>query len=380
VVLAADGSAEAALLDQTVFTQTALFAFEVALYRLVEHWGLRPDYLVGHSIGELAAAHVSGVLALDDACALVAARGRLMQTQRGDGAMVALEASEAEVLPVVAGHRGQIDVAAVNGPHATVVSGDADVVDQIAETFRRRGRGTRRLRVSHAFHSPHTDPILAEFRRVAQGLAYAPATIPVVANLTGRLATADQLRTPDYWVDQLRGTVRHGDAMRTMHELGVAHYLELGPHADLTDPTALARLHVQGVDVDWENFFGGRGARRVELPTYAFDRQHHWITAPPPQPRTGIHLADLTGATQERALLDLIRTHVADVLGHVGAESIAEDDRFLEIGLSSFTTLDVRNRLCEVVGLVLPPAVLYDYPTPAELARYLCAELAGERR
>jgi acyl transferase domain-containing protein len=306
VMWAAKGSAEAGLLDQTVHTQTALFAVEVALFRLLDHYGLRPDVVMGHSVGELTAAHVAGVLSLSDACALVAARGRLMQELPQGGAMVAVEADEGEVAAAIEGHGAGVSVAAVNGPRSVVVSGDEDGVLSVAEGFASQGRRTSRLRVSHAFHSPHMDPALGEFERVARSLTYHAPTVPIVSNVTGSLATADQLCDPGYWVAHARQAVRFADGVAAMYAQGVAVCLELGPDAVLAplaagcltsgepvpvpvlnarrpEPqtllTALGHAHAQGASVDWGTFFAEYGDETVALPTYAFQRRRYWIDA-----------------------------------------------------------------------------------------------------
>ncbi len=314
VVFAAEGSADAELLHQTAFTQPALFAVEVALYRLLEHWGITPDVLIGHSVGEIAAAHVAGVFSLEDACALVAARGRLMQALPEGGAMVAVQAPEEEVAASLAGREAEVSIAAVNGPTAVVVAGDEPAVLEIAGQWEREGRKIRRLRVSHAFHSPRMDGVLGDFRKVVEGLSFAPPTMSLVSNVTGTPAHVDEVCSPEYWVRHVREAVRFADGIRTLEKLGVTSFVEVGPDGVLTamaqdcltaaEPdgavtpalvavlrkdrpelqsltTALAELHVHGATVDWEAVFAGHGAQRVELPTYAFQRQRYWLDAAP---------------------------------------------------------------------------------------------------
>ncbi|MDQ1041746.1 acyl transferase domain-containing protein/acyl carrier protein/NADP-dependent 3-hydroxy acid dehydrogenase YdfG [Streptomyces sp. V3I8] len=305
ILFAEAGTPEAALLDDTVFAQAALFAVETALFRLLESWGLRPDFLAGHSIGELTAAHVAGVLSLDDAATLVAARGRLMQALPAGGAMLALQATEDEVLPLLGESAG---LAAVNAPDAVVVSGTTEAVDALQDHFRALGRKNSRLRVSHAFHSPLMEPMLDEFERIAQILTYCAPTIPVVSNVTGRLATAEQLCSPQYWVDHVRRAVRFADGIRHLADSGVTTFLELGPDSVLsalaqqtldhdealflpalrrghdeqtTLLTALARAHAHGAPLDGTALFADHDTRRLDLPTYAFQHRRYWLTAPP---------------------------------------------------------------------------------------------------
>ncbi|MER5867394.1 type I polyketide synthase [Kitasatospora sp. NPDC002040] len=284
-------------LDETGWTQPALFAVEVALFRLYESWGVRPDLLAGHSIGELAAAHVAGVLSLEDAAVLVAARARLMQELPGGGAMVAVEATEEEVRAALL---PGVDVAAVNGPRSVVVSGDAEAVAAVREVF--ADRRTKQLKVSHAFHSAHLDGMLAEFGRIAAGLAFHPPQIPVVSNLTGKVATAAELTDPAYWVRHVREAVRFADVVGELAAEGVTTFVELGPDGTLaglvgtildepvtaaalrrdrseaeTALTALARIHVQGHQVDWTALFGGGRRPELDLPTYPFQRRRYWL-------------------------------------------------------------------------------------------------------
>ncbi|KPI05019.1 6-methylsalicylic acid synthase, 6-deoxyerythronolide-B synthase [Actinobacteria bacterium OK074] len=335
------------LLDRTGYAQPALFAVEIALYRLVRGLGVVPDQLFGHSIGSLAAAHAAGVLSLADACTLVAARGRLMDALPEGGAMVALRAAEAEVLPLL---NDQVGIAAVNGPQAVVISGEESAVLAVSAQVEALGRRTKRLRVSHAFHSPLMEPMLDEFRAVAAGLEYHEPHIPLISDVTGAPATIEELASPDYWVRHVRQAVRLHDGLNSLQGLGVTRYVEIGPDATLTALTAdalapatdtaavallrpgqdepgsllagLARVHAHGADVDWSAATPVSGTV-VELPTYPFQRQRYWPTA------AARGTGDLAAAGLADAGHPLLGAHVdlADSGGHVFTSRISTADQ-----------------------------------------------------
>ncbi|MFC4069609.1 SDR family NAD(P)-dependent oxidoreductase [Actinoplanes subglobosus] len=298
IVWAAEDTPEAALLDQTRYAQPAVFALEIALFRLLESWGVHPDRLVGHSIGELVAARAAGVLGLADAAALITARGRLMQALPDGGAMIAVQATEAEIAD---GLPATVGIAAVNGPRSVVISGETADAEEVAARFAALGRRTRRLRVSHAFHSPLMAPMLAEFEQVARSITYAEPRIPIVSTVTGRPATAEELSDPAYWTRHVSATVRFHEAIRTLAELGVGTCLELGPDAVLApmadesgltvlplqrrdrDPeqelvAAVSAAYARGATVDWPAFFAPHRPVGTGLPTYPFQHRAYWLT------------------------------------------------------------------------------------------------------
>ncbi|MEU7563487.1 type I polyketide synthase [Streptomyces eurythermus] len=431
VVLAPAGSAEAGLLDRTGYAQAALFAVEVSLHRLVGSLGVLPDLVAGHSVGELAAAHAAGVFDLDDAAALVAARARLMQQLPPGGAMVAVEAGEQELAELIADRAGQVSVAAVNGPTATVLSGNEDAVLELAARLAERGRRTKRLRVSHAFHSPRMDDMLAEFRAEAERISYRAPDLPLVSNVTGDLADPAELAGPDYWVRHVRHTVRFADGVRALERQGARTFVELGPDGVLSalardclvDPgaaravpllradrpdraaltAALGRLYVHGLPVELDGLC--EGGRRVDLPVYPFQGRVHRLTATrsltrspsapattdaaptadplveekPDEAETGAEalrrrLRETPVAARTDLLAELVTGQLAAVLGEA-EEMTRSGEAFSERGLTSLGMAELRNRLHEATGVRLAPSAITDHPTPVALAAYLAARI-----
>ncbi|MEU1207179.1 type I polyketide synthase [Nocardia sp. NPDC005825] len=392
-------------LAQTGFTQAGLFAVEIAVFRLVEDWGLRPDFLIGHSVGELAAAHLAGVLSLRDAALLVATRGRLMQQLPTGGAMLAVQADEDYLRAVLEDLAIEgVDIAAVNGPDAVVVAGAEHSIDRIALHLQQHSRRATRLNVSHAFHSSMMDPMLSEFTVSAATIAATEPAIPLVSNLDGRLA-GPGYGSAQYWSRHIRETVRFGAGLESLRELGVTTFVELGPAAGLAGfvgqlSTAndmltigtmrkrqpevpavlrgLASAFVAGTAVDWVKLFPG--GRRITLPTYAFGRDRFWldntyaVVGPPAsvEPES----AALPVAETRPQVTDIVRGESARVLGHGRATAIDVDRNFKDLGLDSLTAVELCHRLSAITGLRLPATLVFDYPTPDAVAAYIHSRLA----
>lgn len=409
------------LLNTTEFALPALFAVEVALYRLLMSWGVRPGLVLGHSVGELAAAHVAGALCLPDAAMLVAARGRLMQALPAGGAMFAVQAREDEVAPML-GH--DVSIAAVNGPASVVISGAHDAVSAIADRLRGQGRRVHRLAVSHAFHSALMEPMIAEFTAVAAELSVGLPTIPVISNVTGQLV-ADDFASADYWARHIRAVVRFGDSVRSAHCAGASRFIEVGPGGGLTslieasladaqivsvptlrkdrpEPvsvmTAAAQGFVSGMGLDWASVFSGYRPKRVELPTYAFQHQKFWL-APAPSVSDptaagqigasdggaellassgfAARLAGRSADEQLAAAIEVVCEHAAAVLGRDGAAGLDAGQAFADSGFNSLSAVELRNRLTAVTAVTLPATAIFDHPTPTELAQYLITQIDG---
>ncbi|MEU4981261.1 SDR family NAD(P)-dependent oxidoreductase [Streptomyces sp. NPDC021969] len=417
------------LLDRTVHAQAALFAIEVALARLLQSWGLRPDVVVGHSVGELAAAHVAGLWSAADACRIVHSRGSLMDALPAGGGMLAVQETEEQVLLTLKEAGGneaaQIAVAAVNGPRSVVLSGPLDTLDTLADRWRSQEVKTRRLTVSHAFHSPLMAPVLDDFRAVLGSVTFHDLRVDAVPTAQGSgLGWTD----PEYWALQILDCVRFADAVAETCAKDVVRWLEVGPDAVLTalvgqcadtatmalapalrpgraEPetllTAVAELWTAGAETDWAAFYEGSGSRLVDLPTYPFQRRRFWLDAearsyggdtsydtsqdasngPEGTPRDGALAARLStlGPDERLAhLVDLVRDETAWTLGEDGREAVEADHAFRDSGFDSLLSVRLRDRLTAVAGLPLPSTLVFDHPTPAAVARFLLEELSGD--
>ncbi len=439
VMFAEAGSVGAGLLGCTEFAQPALFALEVALFRALEARGVGVSVVLGHSVGEVAAAYVAGVFSLADAVRLVVARGRLMGALPVGGAMVSVGASEAELAGLVAGLGGRVSVAAVNGPASVVLSGEAGVLDGVVAGLVGRGVECRWLEVSHAFHSVLMDPMLEEFRRVAASVEFhrPRSGVAVVSSVTGAVAGLDELGDPEYWVRHVREAVRFADGVGAARDVGVDTFVEVGPHAVLTVmagqcldgdegdlafvpvlrrdrpeletfTTALATLYTRDAELDVAALHSGFGGRRVDLPTYPFQRRTHWSpalsrgiaadagpgltttdaagnTAPPESTEAPLRDPDdepLTASPEPMSpeqLVRLVRETTATVLGHDDPDEIALDRTFTSQGLESATAVELHDLLNRATGLTLAATLVYDLPTPRAVAEHLVAALHGTK-
>ncbi|MBD2773049.1 polyketide synthase [Iningainema tapete] len=291
-------------IDETVYTQPALFALEYALFQLWKSWGIEPDVVMGHSVGEYVAACVAGVFSLEDGLKLIALRGSLMQALATDGEMVALQVSEAQAKAAIQPYE-DVSIAAINAPQSIVISGGCEAINAICNKLEASGVKTKKLNVSHAFHSPLMEPMVAEFEQVARQVSFCSPQIKLISNVTGELAT-EEVATPEYWCSHILKPVRFAASVESLDHLGVETLVEIGSkpillgmaRSCLPDSNklwlaslrpevddwqvllaSLAELYVHGVSVNWLGFDRDYSRRRLSLPTYPFQRQRYWIEA-----------------------------------------------------------------------------------------------------
>ncbi|MFI6730084.1 SDR family NAD(P)-dependent oxidoreductase [Streptomyces atratus] len=414
VFLGRSGSVTAELVDDTLYAQAGIFTMEVALFELLDEWGIRPDFLTGHSIGEAAAAYGAGMLSLEDVTTLIVARGQALRLSP-PGAMVALRASEEEAREFLDRTGAALDLAAVNSPTSVVVSGAPDAVSDFRAAWTESGREARALNVRHAFHSRHVEAGLGRFREVLDSLTFRAPVLPVVSTVTGRLVEPAEMSTPEYWLRQVRQTVRFHDALRELSGRGVGTFVEIGPSGTLASAgleclggdaafhavqrprsaedvclmTAVAELHAGGTAVDWTKVLAG--GRRTDLPVYPFQHEAYWLTPAAPEAAgvtaAGVTAADVTAADvyeepsyaeEPRTTLELVCSEAANVLGITEPGIILEDSSFLDLGFDSLGAMRLRNRLSELTELDLPATLLFDNPNPTDLAAYLDELTASE--
>lgn len=295
--------AKSSLLDETAYTQPALFALQYALAQLWQSWGIVPKAVMGHSVGEYAAACVAGVFSLEDALKLITWRSRLMQALPQDGEMVVVFASEEQVTATIQPYAQQVTIASVNAAQNIVISGNRQAVNEVITALQKAGIKTKKLNVSHAFHSPLMEPMLAAFEQVAKEITYSSPSLNIISNVTGEIAT-DEIATPEYWCRHIRQSVRFAAGMETLHRQGYEIFVEIGPKPTLLGmgrqclpkefgvwlPSlrpgdedwqnllkSLGELYLRGVEINWSGFDQDYPRRWLQLPNYAFQRRRYWL-------------------------------------------------------------------------------------------------------
>ncbi len=409
-------------LDRVDVVQPVLWAVMVSLAELWTSYGVRPDAVVGHSQGEIAAACVAGGLSLADGARVVALRSRAILALSGKGGMASVALPAEQVETRIARWDGALSIAVVNGPSAAVVSGEPQALADLVAEYQAEGVRARLIPVDYASHSAQVDGLRAELLDLLAPIRPRTGTVPMLSTVTADWFDTAGLDA-DYWVTNLRETVRFEEATRALAEYGHAVFVEISPHAVLTVPVqetlasagagartavagtlrrdhgglerfllSAAELAVRGVTVDFTPAFGGARPRRIDLPSYPFQHQRYWLDATVSNSTVTAALAQpaeageepawvtrLTGladpAERERALLDLVRREAAVVLGHTGTAQVAADRAFRELGLTSLTAVELRNRIAAATGLELPATLVFDHPSAAAIADYLSAEL-----
>jgi amino acid adenylation domain-containing protein len=429
IVYPSEASAETSeMLNQTLYAQPAIFAFEYALARLWMSWGIAPAAIVGHSVGEYVAACLAGVLSLDDALGLLAARSRLMQSLPR-GSMLAVRTNEEAIASLIDETGAALDIAAVNSPRLCVVSGSDDAIDAFIARLDADKIASRRLVTSHAFHSRMLDPMLDEFSEHARKAVFHAPLVPYVSSLTGNWITAEEVAQPEYWVNHLRRTVRFADAVRTVATAEQTVLLEVGPSetlvqlmrqtvgtgadaplvlasqaamkdgvaADKAILSALGKLWTAGAQPDWHALHAGARRKRVLLPTYPFDRKRYWVE--PAQTVTSIPQAAQIAATadillssisqedilmptptavvsDDAAMLNDLKALITDLSGTDLADAEA-DASFLELGFDSLFLTQLTQGIQSKYKVRLTfRQIMEEFPTLDTLAAYLKATVA----
>jgi malonyl CoA-acyl carrier protein transacylase len=369
-------------LDRTAYTQPALFALEYALYELWRSWGIKPDAVLGHSVGEYVAACVAGVFSLEDGLKLIAERSRLMQAQPLGGEMAAVLATEAQVAEAMAPYAHQVAIAAINSPQNVVISGVGEAVQAVLQKLEAQGIETRPLRVSHAFHSPLMEPMLEAFEQRASEINYAHPQVDLISSVTGQLVEGAEVGQAGYWRRQVREPVKFAAGIQTLKALGYELFVEIGPHPVLLGMgrqclpegvgiwlhslrrgqddwqqllQSLASLSVQGVAVDWSGFDRDYHRCRVPLPTYPFQRQRFWFETaevdtndqqkPVQVQKQEIPDPSIPETNLEQRILSLVAKTTGINQNHIGLDMSLEG----ELGLDSIMMTQLMNGLMKLI-------------------------------
>ncbi|NUQ76918.1 MAG: acyltransferase domain-containing protein [Polyangiaceae bacterium] len=414
------------IIDDTRYTQPALFAMGYALVELWRSWGIEPAAVLGHSMGELTAAHVAGVFSLEDGLKLAVARGHWMNEMPAGGRMVFVRASERRVAELVAPLADKVAIAAINGPEHTVVSGAGEAVGVIVEALRAEGVETTEIRVSLASHSPLVAPVADAYGEAIKGILYGPPKLPLISNVTGAQADV-RVAAPGYWVDHLRLPVRFGDGMAALNALGIDAVIEMSPHPVLLGmgreagraegvrlwlPSlrrgspdwsillkSAATLYTHGARIDWRAFDAPYARRLVDLPAYPFQRERFWLNggrvrawAGGAVPEAEGRGAAPSGTTKKRSetlaeklakvepekrrdwVEQVIRAAAGKVVG-LAAARIRTDRPWRELGLDSLMASELRGAVALLLGKSVPSTLMFDHPTVLSLTGYVLREV-----
>jgi acyl carrier protein len=405
-------------IHQVRYAHPALFCFEYALAKLWLSWGVQPNILIGHSVGELVAASFAGLFSLSDAVRVLVARSELIQSVRPHGAMMVVRTTERELTEQIASYP-DLSIAAVNSPQQCVVSGGRNSLDKLADALHVRGVKVTPLRVSQAMHSPLMMEILDKFRESFEGIKFHEPAFTLISNVTGKVAKPRDVSTSEYWVEHLRHKVDFEAGIRTIDKRGRHAFVEIGPSTTLTtlatqcvvakdhlwlgsthsndDGAAVARsvaaIYASGLPLSWQGFHAGRPRRKVVLPTYAFDRKRHWLpttsgrrrgdATEPSSPSIGgadsidlFELRNWPDAQREIAVGKVVKSQIAAQLGFE-ADEVADDAKFIELGLDSVSAVELINALREKFGIDLPASLTFDAPSVDLVVKFVYKQLAG---
>jgi acyl transferase domain-containing protein/NADP-dependent 3-hydroxy acid dehydrogenase YdfG len=416
------------LLDRMDYMQPALFALEYALAKLWMSWGVNPDAVIGHSLGEYVAATIAGVFSLEDGLTLITKRAKFMHLAPGNGAMASIAASESDVVTVLESYAGKVSIGAINGPVSTIISGDRESVTEVLGLFEAKGIKVKLLPISNASHSPMMEPILDDFEKEALKINYSTPKITMISNVTGKVID-EEISNSTYWKQHIRQTVRFNDGMQTLYEMGCRYFIEMGPQSTLLGMgqgcvpqtslgvsegywvsslekdkpdwevllSSLGGLYAQGINVDWVAFDQEYSRQKVDVPTYAFQRQSYWVDKEVVEDtemsnnQSILHqniisgnefiqkLAAAQSSERKELMQEYLKTEVRKILGFSKNTAIDVHSGIMSLGVTSVLSGELRNRITIALGDALkeslPQALIFNYPTVEAVADYLLSEV-----
>ncbi|MDO5977225.1 non-ribosomal peptide synthetase/type I polyketide synthase, partial [Flavivirga jejuensis] len=401
ILFAKEGSEQAKLLDQTIYTQPALFSLGYSLYQLWNHWGVLADVLSGHSVGEYIAACAAGVFSLEEGLKLIAARGRLMQGISEVGAMISVQCDAKKAVELIKEFTDEVSIAAMNTPNQTVLSGKNETIEILCNQLASENVKFKHLKVSHAFHSPLMKPMLSDFMAIAKTINYQPSKCALISNVTGELAN-DEICTAQYWVDHIIAPVDFLKGMASIEKLETDVYIEIGAQpilitmgshcvSDVNDAIWLASVrkdkdeklqileslsewYTAGGHVDWKSFYYNHHVTKVDCPTYAFQRKRFWIEGTSVTlPKESTSIIDSSNTNDQNLTATMIFKDIENYLKktisatlHLDIEEIALDRPLLNYGADSFSLLEITKKIQKAYKIKLPIRKMFEDLTDLE--------------